>query len=149
MRLIEYLVMSSLHHIFQKIIIRAAPPKCAHYVALHWKSQTRCSSSHPVGPLEEDFWGPGGMELGSWKYGTWRVEQKKKKSPGLAVCAFSHGHNSNLPKALLPGLFDSCSTIPRSSDIHSKHVSFYFLSSVITYFGKVRVGTWEPINSNF
>jgi hypothetical protein len=76
-------------------------------------------------------------------------EYKKKKSPGLAVCAFSHGHNSNLPKALLPGLFDSCSTIPRSSDIHSKHVSFYFLSSVITYFGKVRVGTWEPINSNF
>jgi hypothetical protein len=27
----------------------------------------------------------------------------------------------------------------------SKHVSFYVLSSAITYFGKLRVGTWNPL----
>jgi hypothetical protein len=31
---------------------------------------------------------------------------------------------------------------------HSKHVSFYILSSVITYFGKMRVGTWNPLRQN-
>ncbi len=142
MRLIEYLVISSsLHHTFQKIVIRAAPPKCAHYVTLHWKSLTRGSSSHPVGPLEEDFCGPGGMELGFWKYGTW-IEEEEPWAGWVCIFPWPQQQSSKGSSSrALPFIMFHDSKIFR----HSKHVSFYFLSSVITYFGKVPVGTWNPL----